>query len=158
MNVRKLKEQVKLLPKYILPELISNEILDNIKNDGDVINTITKPLGPTPNLEYNISGTIDYYDNFEYIKDNQIYKSQLAPYRMRNRGTCIVITTTPGDLDRKSTKVGASLVSEACKFTENFYDMSFKELYDYIYNNSTNGIVHISFSYKELGKIGRAHV
>lgn len=155
MNVRKLRKQAQLLPQYILSDLICSEIFDNLKNEKRTLRTHMTSLGPTPNLIYNISGTIDYYDNFEYIKDNQIYKSQLDPDRMCNRGTCSVITTTPGDLDTKSAKVGASLVSEACKFTENFYDMSFKELYDYIYNNSTNGIVHISSSYKGLGKDGK---
>ena len=64
---------------------------------------------------------------------------------------------TPGDLDTDSGQEAAELLKQTCKWTEKMYDMGYdpdeekSQVMQYVLTNSTNRIVYIEYSYKQLG-------
>lgn len=67
-----------------------------------------------------------------------------------------LFSSTPGDLDSGPGMEAATILENTCRFTEHMYDIFDKDgkagLEEYVKHNSTNGIVYIEFSYKQLGE------
>ena len=63
-----------------------------------------------------------------------------------------VITTTPNNIDVDAGIFCKNLIDDAAPFNEKMYDWPRSQLEKYIYANSKNDFVYISFSYKQLGR------
>lgn len=63
-----------------------------------------------------------------------------------------LVTTTPNKLNLPEAKYCFSLIQEAVRFDESWYDMSIEVVKDIINHNSNNDFCYIEFSYAELGR------
>jgi len=63
----------------------------------------------------------------------------------------ILMTTTPGFLTTEEGKYFYTLMNNATKFNEGFYDLTYYQLVDLIHANKFSNYIFIQFSYQELG-------
>lgn len=177
-NLNRLKAQRDALPKY----LQSNVVLDddgrlvpgtdkNVKkltNFGNknkiVVAASASSVTKADSIGRGYTQPIQYYDEVEFINFIATIMEAAGPafakasQNAKKNGAIYgrLFSSTPGDLDSGPGQDAATILENACRFTEKMYDM-FDEggkaaLEEYVKSNSTNGIVYIEFSYRQLGE------
>lgn len=106
-----------------------------------------------------LTSPIQHFDEVEFtpriktIVENSAPTFAKAASNAANNGGLYarIFTSTPGDLDTNPGIESQMLLDGTAKWTEKMYDMSESEIQSYIKNNSSNDIVYIEYSYKQLG-------
>lgn len=172
-NLSRLKDQRDLLPKYLQFKFAydsdtskkvegTNNVtsISNVNNNNKII---TSPKATSKEKAENIgrgcTQPIQYFDEVEFTSfiktivqtSGPAYKSASTNAKRNGAIYGRIYTTTPGDLDNAPCQDAMEILEGACKWSENFYDWEPQEVSDYIDKNSTNGIVYIEYSYKQLG-------
>lgn len=165
-NVKRLKDIRDVLPHY----LIKQSVNDTNNKEGityAVLNNAYKTFTAQSEVQSAIdqgrgqSLAITHWDEFAFYKMNWLSfpaataTTDTAAAQLKATGVpvCNIITTTAGRLDEKRGKYAFKIRSECMQFTEHLYDLSsHQELEDLLVTNSTNQMIYIEFSYKQLGK------
>ena len=146
---------VSLLPKYLQYEYIDYN--PQTKHPITKNEIIVKPKATSHENAIAIGRTltapIQYFDDFEFIPEIKtlldtsmvVYEKALYNARKNNKIHGILMTSVVGDKDVEM------ILNKTAPFNEFLYDYSQYEIDKYIADNSTNNILYIEFSYKELG-------
>ena len=172
-NLVRIKEIRDALPYYLRRDMkkdANGKMVKVTENKEEIThhltkNTlVTKPSATNKDaadkLGRGLTQPILWFDEFGFLKYNMIiYESASPAYRQaaieaENNGKphCKIITTTPGDMETEFGKDAFIFRNKCVKFKEEFYDWKIKDLKEFIFANSTNGFVHISFSFSQLGR------
>lgn len=165
-NVSKLKDIRKALPDYLVKqsktdtdnkEGISYDILNNeyktFVNQSEVVSAAKQGRGETL--------VCQQWDEFPYYKNNHLSypsatsASDAASRQARASGlpAANMITTTAGYLDTKSGEYAFGVKSKCIRFNELLYDIQNNDaLTEVVRDNSTNRMVYMEFSYRQLGE------
>ena len=175
-NLEKLKKQRALLPPYLQlrEQVVVDEILGTVDKEVDNVkkiynpqtkNTIVAKSGPSSKDKAVRLGRgntlpiwwVDEFDFTEWVDEivgaagpafGKAHEQALANNSMSSR----IFTSTPGDLDSSAGKASMKVINKMCRFSETWYDKGPEFAKKIIDNNSENGIVDITFGYKQLGK------
>lgn len=165
-NVKRLKDIRDVLPHY----LVKQSVNDTNNKEGityAALNNAYKTFTAQSEVQSAIdqgrgqSLAITHWDEFAFYKMNWLSfpaataTTDTAAAQLKATGVpvCNIITTTAGRLDEKRGKYAFKIRSECMQFTEHLYDLaSHQELEDTLVANSTNQMIYIEFSYKQLGK------
>lgn len=176
-NLERLRKQRDLLPPYLQFKFIFNEdgkaiekkgsvqTLSNLYNNNKIV-AFPKATSKEKAEKIGRGATqpIQYYDEVEFIDFIKTIVETAGPSfnsasknaRENNAAYCRIFTSTPGDLDTNCGQEALMIVENTCKFQEQFYDWDREKgidfIKEYINTNSSNGIVYIEYSYKQLGK------
>ena len=83
----------------------------------------------------------------------KIYVVQAARNAFRNGAPfCRIFITTPGNIDSEPVESSKDTRNNATRWSDRLYDLSIKELYQYLDTNSRNKMFYIEYSYTQLGK------
>lgn len=164
-NIRRYKDAKALQPEYM--RFNSKDDVDNKTGIRSGISRNTLRMVPTCNDAVSadkagrgLTSSKIWFDEAAFIKFINIIYSISGPIRdkaseaaKRNRvpyGTAL--TSTPNFLDCVEGEFYYNLLSNSVKFSELMYDMPMEEIYNYVYENSTNDLCYIKFTWQELGK------
>lgn len=172
-NLRRIKDQLELLPKYMQFESVYNEddgkMTKQVKNATRMAHPITKNEIITKakatsqesalNIARGLTAPIQHFDEVEFtsriktIVENSAPTYEKASENAKKNGALYgrLFTSTPGDLDTLSGQEGLEIVSGCATWTEQMYDLTPEKRTEYIKTNSKNDIVYIEYSYKQLG-------
>lgn len=172
-NLQKLKEYRDSLPEYMRSkEAIDTEgnIIkgrDNVKSITNPINKnsiVTKPSARSIEAASKIgrgnSQPIQYFDEVEFTPfiatilkaSGPAFKTASENASMNNAPYGRIFTSTPGDLDTQSGQDALQILKGCGRWTEKMYDMTRKQLHEYVEVNAENGIIYIEYDYKQLGE------
>ena len=172
-NLTRLKDQRDLLPSYLQFKVAYNEEgkevkgIDNVRKISNVSTNnviVTKPsatsLSKAEMIGRGSTQPVQWYDEFEFIPFNKTIMEAAGPAFVtasntakKNKGLYgRLFTSTPGDLDTQCGMDAAKIIEGTMKWSEKFYDMPIDDVKSAIDKNSSNGIVYIEYSYKQLGK------
>lgn len=106
----------------------------------------------------------EFTDHIKTIVENSVSTFDTAARNAKKNGALYgrFFTCTPGDLDTNCGQQSQELLSHTTKWTEKMYDMRYdpndedkNEVLQYVKanggNGSSNGIVYIEYSYKQIG-------
>lgn len=74
----------------------------------------------------------------------EIAKQNNVPYG-------VVYTTTPGFLTNDEGKYAYTVLNNASKFSEQWYDLTYPQLREIVDANKLSSFIHIQFTYQQLG-------
>lgn len=172
-NLRRIKDQLELLPNYMQFESVYNEedgkMTKQVKNATRMAHPITKNEIITKakatsqesalNIARGLTAPIQHFDEVEFtsriktIIQNSAPTYEKASENAKKNGALYgrLFTSTPGDLDTLPGQEGLEIVSGCATWTEQMYDLTPEKRNEYIKTNSKNDIVYIEYSYKQLG-------
>lgn len=177
-NLNRLKAQRDLLPEFLqfkvrmtddgrlVPGTNKNiKSLENFSNGNKiVVASSASSVSKADQIGRGYSQPIQYYDELEFINFISTIMEAAGPAfakaasNAKKNGAIYgrLFSSTPGDLDSGPGMEAATILENTCRFTEHMYDIFDKDgkagLEEYVKHNSTNGIVYIEFSYKQLGE------
>lgn len=172
-NLRRTKDQLELLPKYMHFEAVYNEddgkMTKQVKNATRMAHPITKNEIITKakatsqetalNIARGLTAPIQHFDEVEFTSRIKTIVENSAPTyakasenaKKNNALYGRIFTSTPGDLDTPSGQDGLKIVNNCATWTETIYDKTPEEIKEYLQVNSKNDIFYIEYSYKQLG-------
>lgn len=173
-NLMSMKNLRDALPKYMQSKvMISDEgkIVKGRENVKSITNpvmknrVVTKPsassVASAEGIGRGNTQPIQYFDEVEFTPfiltiiqaSGPAYKTASENARLNRAPYCRIFTSTPGDLDTRSGQDAQLLISKTCRWTEKMYDMSERELREYVkLNASESGIVYVEYNYRQLGE------
>lgn len=174
-NLRRLREQTKLLPEYL-------QFIRYVDDDGkitkatDNATTIRHPINGNSiitkskatsydsalNLARGLTAPILHFDEPEFtnhiktIVANSVSTYNTAAERAKANGAMYgrIFTCTPGDLDTKPGQEAQEILDHTIEWTEKMYDWNEDELESYIRakGETCNRIFYIEYNYRQIGK------
>jgi hypothetical protein len=172
-NLKRLKDARDLLPLYLQMNFDIDEETDKLKKTTDNVNEIKNGLKNrivTKSSANNVAKAdglgrgntqpLQWYDEFAFLMFNDIIYTAATPAFSKasesasryGKPYCISITSTPGDLSTPHGKFAYMLKDRAATFTEEMYDYTPDQLFNYMEKNSSNTFIYIAFFYQQLGK------
>ena len=169
-NIDTAEYQVSILPEYINKRYASDTVrtrksIEDILYNKITLNQFHAHYGiysklQAKNLGHSLNQNFHHFDNFEFIKYNDVMiENSRLPYKKtkdncikQNKPCCAIYTSVAGDLDTKEGSYALDFVRNMCLFMEVFYDIPINEVKEYIKQNSSNNIVYIEYQYNELHK------
>ena len=167
-NLLRFKEIKLLLPKWLQTEFLEcKEDSDNQERKfiGNKKNSVTAMASPMSEDAADRAGRgltvpLIYFDEFAFLKYNKIVYDACMPAWDKAASVAksngvpygISITTTPNNVDTSMGGYCKSVIDKSAVFTFACFDMTDKELDDFIENNSSNTFVFIQYTYDLLGK------
>ena len=173
VNLQRLKSQIELLPRYLQQEKVydpeDGKVIKQTKNATKMRNPITNneiitkgkatSLESALNIARGLTAPLLHFDEVEFTSKIRTIVENSAPSYQKSATSAEknhamharIFTSTPGDLDTAPGVESQMLLDGTAKWTEKLYDMSMEDIKEYIRNNSTNDILYIEYSYKQLG-------
>ncbi len=172
-NLQRLKDQIDLLPSYMKFESIMDDdtgkVVRAVNNATKFKHPITKNEIITKSkatskesalsIARGLTAPFLHFDEVEFtsristIVENSAPTFVTASENAKRNGAVYarVFTSTPGDLGTEAGKDAQTLLDGTGKWTEKMYDMTPEKRAQYIKNNSSNDIIYIEYSYRQLG-------
>lgn len=171
-NLQRLKDIRDALPSYLqFKEPMSvdgkkvrvQNTVETTKNpiNNNMVRTLASAASKVAamGLGRGLTMPIHYYDEFGFIKYNQVIRSAATPSfstasknaKNHNAPYGILFTTTPGDLATDEGKYAFTVKENATPFFEDYYDYSDQQLLELMSMNTKSSIVYIKYSYQQLG-------
>jgi hypothetical protein len=163
--VNKLILQQKLLPKYlqfITPKATEYSRIINNSNFNELfVKHCPKSIQKSGLLGRGLTQQIQFFNDVEYIPfiktiiefSNPAFHYSKQEAKNRNSIGCRILTSIIGDMKTESAKyIFDTIVTDACKWTEEIYDWEIEYTKSYINANSLNNMIYIEYKYYELGK------
>ena len=167
LNLKRFTDIFDLLPGYLKAH--ANKSLDRsnldyieCKANGNNIKALASPitLASADKLGRGFTSPLFWFDEFAFLKYNGTVFAAAAPALSKaaesaaNNGTPFgkTITTTPNDRDSVEGAYAYSILDNAVRFDNSWYDMTVEDIVRLIANNSSNNFVYIKFGYIELGR------
>lgn len=174
LNLQRIKDIRSALPQYLQlkHETISDATGKKVKSKENVtfmdnpINKNSIKTAPSARSKMQASSLgrgntqpRQWYDEFAFIPYNrEIYLSATPAYstasanaRRNNAPYGKIISTTPGILTEDMGRYAYQMRENATKFSELWYDMNDRDLYELLSKNTASDFIHIRFTYKQLG-------
>lgn len=173
-NLKRMTDQIKLLPEYLRCESIIEEdgkrvkATDNattIRNPVNNNEVIVKPKATSYeralSLARGLTAPILHFDEPEFTEHiKTIVSNSVSTYRQaadnakrNNAMYARIFTCTPGDLDTKAGQEAQFILDKCAKWTEKLYDKTEEEIKDYLdkQGKDCNKILYIEYSYIQVG-------
>lgn len=172
-NLRRIKDQIKVLPEYLQFNSIMTE------DDGKIVKAIssaTRMQHPVTNNQITIKSKATSYDqalsiargltapilhfdepeftnHIKTIVENSVSTFDTAARKSKENGSIYgrIFTCTPGDLDTAAGMEAQLLLEHTVKWTEEMYSWSEEKREEYISRNKSNRIVYIEYNYHQIG-------
>lgn len=172
-NLQRLKDIRDALPSYLRmtenlvtkdnKKIRASNTVESVQNaiNGNKVRTLASASSKVGamGLGRGLTMPIHYYDEFGFIKFNQIIRSAATPSfstasknaRNNHAPYGILFTTTPGDLLTEEGMYAFKVKNKATPFFEYYYDMPDQGLEELIASNNDSSIVYMKFTYQQLG-------
>jgi len=164
-NIQRYKDARKLLPEYL--QFSHKDDTDNKREIRSGLTSNVFKLIPTPKDQTfadkagrGLTAPKIWFDEVAFIKYIDMIYTVAAPIQTKASEAAArnnvpygkILTTTPNYLDSPEGMFVYDIMDKAAKWNEELYDMTKEEIDNYIYENSSNDLIYIRYSWKELGK------
>nr|DAS49820.1 MAG TPA: large terminase [Caudoviricetes sp.] len=175
-NLKRLGDQIDLLPQYLRFEKLDNEddgkiiksrrsatMYSNAINKNN-IRTRAKAISKDSamSIARGLTAPILHFDEPEFtnyidiIVSNSVSTYETAARNSKKNGTmyCRCFTCTPGDLDSMAGIQAQTILDKTAKWSDRMYDMTKAEMEDYVtysFGDECNQIVYIEYQYYQIG-------
>lgn len=173
-NLRRLTDQINLLPEYLQFKSIVDEegVRTKARNNATMIrhpinnnSIITKPKATSYDkalsLARGLTAPILHFDEPEFtehigtIVANSVstYEQAASNAKKNNAMYARIFTCTPGDQDTKSAQEAQKILDRTCPWTERIYDWSDEQIEQYVASQGKecNRIFYIKYYYYQIG-------
>lgn len=174
-NLKRLNDQIDLLPEYLRFQAITDEegkVTKARRNATMSEHPVTKNKIITKakatskdsalSLARGLTAPILHFDEPEFtnqidvIVSNSVSTYETAARNSKRNGTMYarIFTCTPGDLDTSMGLAAQILLDKTVPWTEKMYDMSTEKMEEYVRHakgGESNRIVYIEFQYYQIG-------
>lgn len=174
-NLRRLGDQIGLLPEYLRFESYTDEDGKTIKASKNATlmrhpvngnSIIIKPKATSYDSALSIArgltAPVLHFDEPEFtnhiktIVENSVSTYETAASRAKANNAMYgrIFTCTPGDLDTKPGQEAQEILDKTAKWTEKLYDMTPEEIEQYLeaQGEDCNRILYIEYQYYQIGE------
>lgn len=166
LNLKRFNNIFEQLPAYLKTHVNPAEDRDNLNYiecamNGNSIRALSSPTTKqnADGLGRGFTSPLIWFDEFAFLKFNGIVYAASAPAltkaaeaaQRNNTPYGKTITTTPNDRDSYEGSYAYSILDNAIRFDNTWYDKTESEIRKLV-DGSNNNFVYIKFSYKELGR------
>ena len=173
-NLRRMVEQIELLPEYLRFESFTDEdgkvikatknattIRHPVNNNSIVVKPKATSYDKALSIARGLTAPLQQYDEPEFtdhiktIVENSVPTYETAARRAAANGAMYgrAFTCTPGDLDTRAGQQSQSLLDHCAEWKERMYDWNKEDIEEYFKTakKDCNHILYIEYSYKQLG-------
>ena len=174
-NLKRLQDQIDLLPEYMRCESIveedghrakakknATEIRNPVNNNSVIVKSKATSYDAALSIARGLTAPILHFDEPEFtshiktIISNSVstYETAAANAKRNNAMYGRIFTCTPGDLDTQMGQESQEILDKTAEWTERLYDMSKTEIENWLHaqGESCNKIIYIEYSYTQIGK------
>lgn len=174
-NLKRLQDQIDLLPEYMRCESIIEEDghrtkakrnATEIRNPVNGNNVIVKPKATSYDAALSIArgltAPVQHYDEPEFtshiktIISNSVSTYETAATNAKRNHAMYgrIFTCTPGDLDTQMGQEAQEILDKTAKWTERLYSMAPEQIDKWLeaQGEDCNKIIYIEYSYTQIGK------
>lgn len=175
LNLRRVVDQIQLLPEYLRFESVVNEegkkeksrfsatkIGSPISHNSIRVTAKATSYDRALNLARGMTTPVQFYDEVEFtdyidviIKNSYPAFKRAADNAIKNGAAASrIMTSTPGDLDTKAGKASQILLQNTARWSEKLYDMNSDEIQEFFiaHGENCNKILYVEYSYTQIGR------
>lgn len=167
LNLKRFISIAECLPKWLIEKKCpkdqeSSTTFSRLKNLNNKVTALPAATNPeeADKLGRGLTSPIGFFDEWAFAKYNNIIHAAAAPalsqasIEAEKNGVphFKIFTTTPNSIDVPEGGFAKDMINNACDWVDELYDLTINELREYIYQHSDNNIVHIEYSWRELGR------